>query len=282
MGSANKLRKLKLLLWKNVILQLRRPIGTAVEVALPIMISSILLILAHYNPINPDRQIGYRRSECSEKLFPKGRDLQESSISRWEKEHRVAYFPINNFTTNIMQRVERGYNDARRWDREAKIKLVNQSIDGHPFATLREVIEDASGHPDRYTAVVTFDDSSVDATVKYSIRLGSAMNPDNDMKTDQVFPYNLAPSAWSQGEFLYLPTYGSAFMILQYWIDSAIIRQMSGNETLSASRFLHRFPVTDITNNEAIMYTIIVPMLIVVAFCYTAAVTVKEVGTGNC
>ena len=44
MGRGVNLRKLKLLFWKNVTLQLRRPIGTIVEFILPIGFLAILLI----------------------------------------------------------------------------------------------------------------------------------------------------------------------------------------------------------------------------------------------
>ncbi|XP_015750392.1 PREDICTED: uncharacterized protein LOC107330271 [Acropora digitifera] len=41
---ANRFRQFRLLLWKNFVLQLRRPVGTALELILPVVLLAVLIL----------------------------------------------------------------------------------------------------------------------------------------------------------------------------------------------------------------------------------------------
>ena len=257
----NNLRKLKLLLWKNIILQLRRPIATTVELILPIAFLAILLMPRCLIGTEEDKE------KCAETF-----DREDLRMYKWydESRTRLAYFPINNLTTEIVSSTVDGINEHAY---SRRLELVTQSMQGKTFNTLDDVIKDATNFSENYAGVITFDNSTDERIYKYSIRLGLKEWEWESWDTDKVFPDYLDPHDVYNDNM-----YRGFFISLQYFIDSAIIQRSDGfSRNLTAARYIHKFPRSEYTENIAMILTrMIAPSLFVLAFIYTATMIVKE------
>lgn len=278
---ANTFRKLYLLIWKNFILQIRRPIGTVVEIVLPLGFLA-LLILA--------RQKIDRKEKCME-VFDKV-DIWNESTSLFDYRQKIikekklnisktlfwklGYFPNDQKTKTLL---ELGLQNSK-----IPIKLADKSSDNKPFTSLKldEIIKDAKEHRDKYIGVLVFKNvangtNSWPKKIEYTIRLHHStgalyVNRGRSWFTKQVFPEYIRPGAAKR------KLYESPFITLQFIVDSAIMRHHKNDINLNAAQYTQQFPYPDYTSDPFVdMVAFLIPLMMVLSFIYTAQMVVKEI-----
>ncbi|XP_047137876.1 phospholipid-transporting ATPase ABCA3 isoform X1 [Hydra vulgaris] len=265
-------RKIRLLVWKNFVLQIRRPIGTAVEILLPVAFIA-LLILARtgikenkkcfssqppYFPSSPAAIIEYKML------------AQKSNGIKFENESlKLLYWPINNNTARLLQAASTNLN----------LDLATNDSNGNVFKSEQDVLTEAKEHQEYVLGAVIFqnvnDDQPLPKKIEYSIRLlhstANLYTQQRSWMTKWIYPFFI-PAGPRLKSF-----YKSPFLALQYYIDTGIIQAQTNNKTYQAVEILQQFPYPDYI--EDLFYTIIkttMPLVIVLAFEYTAVTIIKE------
>lgn len=107
------IKKFTLLLWKNMVLQKRHPLGTAFQILLPVILSLVLVIVRQkantiiYNGETHFPRFGF--GEC--KLQPMAQNSSDELLFMTKKiflrkdrdpEIRISFAPINDVTEELM------------------------------------------------------------------------------------------------------------------------------------------------------------------------------------
>ncbi|CAH3155544.1 unnamed protein product [Porites evermanni] len=256
---ANYLRKFRLLIWKNFLLQKRRPIGTVFEILIPIVVMCILIPI----PLTTD--------SAQDKCFSV---YQSRPIGMYFGGGKLAFFPQTEIVSKLMARVEN----------ITGLKAVSTSNStGKPWSSgasmAAEVSENAQDYSfdgvlNYYTCICLFyftaieflidDKKSLPKKVKYAIRLRSEI--DSPWNTDSTYPQFIpeSPITWSK--------YDGKFLKLQYAVDTAIMQM----QTALSHRF-HVFPYPNYTTNFAMnMVSLFMPLLVMLGLMYSVMTIIKE------
>ncbi|KAK3753339.1 hypothetical protein QZH41_015277 [Actinostola sp. cb2023] len=261
---ANRFRQFRLLLWKNFILQIRRPIGTTFEILVPLVLVSILIL---------PKLLLKPEDNCFETFAPlssvqiKGALVQSQLKENLKDGQNVtannslvlAYYPIGYPVSSIMEKVSS----------ITGFKVVNRSVvhKGKVFTTLDDIVSEVTEHEDRYQGVIVFDveeGKSLPKKVKYTIRL-----PHKDWKTDRTYPNFQRTGARKSNE------YKERFTPIQYAVDMAIIQEKTGSK-FPIPLNIQQLPYPEyVVDRFALTVVGLLPLLLTLAFIYSAVSMIK-------
>ncbi|XP_067040088.1 phospholipid-transporting ATPase ABCA3-like [Acropora muricata] len=292
---ANRFRQFRLLLWKNFVLQLRRPVGTALELVLPVVLLAVLIlpkVLLDTNNLcfstfKPLSSKDLQKNLYEGLLTKSEKERLEKSLAgtngstslgidsvlpvaqlakaSQNKTYYLAYYPPIPPVTKLMERVQ---------SQASLIKLAPRSRN---WSSADEMADEASQN-DSYMGAVHFAISEsatkLPKQMKYSLRLahevaGSAKR----WRTENTYPgfQSVGPRTGGCCE-----GYRTRFVLLQYMIDMAIIMEQS-NVTQPIPLNLQQFPYPDYTENIFIQTVEgLMPLLWTLAFMYSAVMIIKE------
>ncbi|XP_031559324.1 ATP-binding cassette sub-family A member 3-like isoform X2 [Actinia tenebrosa] len=245
---ANRFRQFRLLLWKNFILQIRRPIGTVFEIILPILLVSILILPKTY--IKPE-----------EMCFSAPKPEFSSQNLKGSKDLRLAYYPLGDPVPLLMARISS----------MTGFTIVNSSIGGQPFSSLNQIVAEVAEHSDKYVGVVVFnlkEGQPLPKKVKYSIRLPTPS--ELNWRTERTYS--------SDGNTYYLSyVYAHKFVPLQYATDMTIIQAQS-NTPRPIPITAQEFPIPGYLSDVFVsIMSVFAPLLVTLAFIYSAVSIIKEI-----
>ncbi|KAM7436905.1 hypothetical protein ABFA07_013407 [Porites harrisoni] len=251
---ANYLRKFRLLIWKNFLLQKRRPIGTVFEILIPIVVMGILILI----PLTADSA----QDKCFS-VYP------STQIDMYYGGGKLAFFPQTEIVSKLMARVENIMG----------LKAVSTSnTTGKPWSSgasmAAEVSENTQDYSfgDNYYGAIEFlidDKKRLPREVKYAIRLRSEVY--QPWHTDSTYPQYIPESPDSTQS-----KYEGKFLALQYAVDTAIMQM----QTALSHRFhvkMQVFPYPNYTTNLAMnMVSLFMPLLVMLGLMYSAMTIIKE------
>ena len=266
-------RQFRLLLWKNFLLQKRRPIATIFEIVVPVFLVIVLLLLRIY--------------EINEYIHPKytwpAFNVLDIPIDKHKyKTWTVAYTPNNSETDEIMTRMTSFLNG------------VNVTSFPDEESLLDNVVSDEERKIElqTYLGGVTFLSNPGSREIRYKIRLpASPRNPVNTRRnmflpqkwyTEFVYPFafnGLGPRN-NNSKYDGPPSYyREGFLSLQKAIDSAVIQMKNESFTPSSLKLsMKRFPYPrHIVDPFIVVIQGTFPMLIMLALVYTALSIVKNI-----
>ncbi|CAH3187086.1 unnamed protein product [Porites evermanni] len=244
---ANYLRKFRLLIWKNFLLQKRRPIGTVFEILIPIVVMGILILI----PLTAD--------SAQDRCFCKCHFLTKlkNSVIFWSYNEGQKLSKLMARVENItgLKAVSTSNSTGKPWSSGASMAAeVSENTQDHSFG-------------DNYYGAIEFlidDEDSLPKKVKYAIRLRSEVY--QPWNTDSTYPQYIPDSPASAHK------YDGKFLPLQYAVDTAIMQM----QTALSHRF-YVFPYPNYTTNFAMnMVSLFMPLLVMLGLMYSAMTIIKE------
>ena len=259
-----------LLVHKNFKLQFRRPIGTIVELFLPIVAVVFIIILEYFLDFRNELRCftTFEPDQLTIAQTPAFLTTDPSSIAV----HDIYYTPRTPDTDAVMKIVGReiGLPYARGF------RVI-------PFATENEVLknmERIDRNKTLYNACIyggagIIFNSLHGNELKYTIRLPHEVGRANSWKTVQTSPNFELPGPRRSNLYLF-----EGFVQLQRLIGDAIIEWSAKKANLpyqSIKVSVRQLPYPEYSINEFLSsVNIILPLLFVLAFLYTAGIVVKE------
>ena len=255
-----------LLIYKNFKLQLRRPIGTITELILPIVSVVFIVILRRFLNFETEQR-------CFTTFEPDQLIISERVIPNYPAAVYIHYAPQTPDTTEVMDIVRKEIILAN------PIKLVFSS-----FATEKEVLEElGTFHGNDTTrfnycynegAGIIF--NSLDGNeLSYTIRLPHEVGGSNSWSTLQTSPNFERPGPRRTNLYL-----SEGFLQLQRFVGNAIVEWRAKKEKLPyqpVKVYVRQLPYPEYSVDEFLSrINIILPLLFVLSFLYTAGITVKE------
>lgn len=266
-----RLNQFGLLLWKNFILQFRRPIGTAFEILVPVACASLLLLAR--NLIDIDEKC-FTTFEEGFVDFGHGFDTNDINdiqgcIVNGTACPAIAYYPNNTITSLIMSSVA---------------LYSNFPLSMRNFSSASEMATIVSDADLDYYAAVEFD-MDVDAVelpleVSYTVRLPHDIAEFDSWYTElNVFPWlGQGPSD--------INNYKKRFMLIQNIIDRGVIAaqtfahtsDMAITAAAAATNYgMNQFPYPAYTDDPFIVtLENLMPLLLFLAFIYGAGSITRE------
>ncbi|XP_048579731.1 phospholipid-transporting ATPase ABCA3 isoform X2 [Nematostella vectensis] len=269
---ANRFRQFRLLLWKNFILQIRRPIGTAFEILLPIVLISVLILpkiflkpedicFSSYKPLSSVAMPTQLQMNMRTRLLGQNVSVNDSLA--------LAYHPSGPAVSGLMSSVASTMN----------IKVVNRSmVHNKDWTSVEQMVAEVAEHEDKYLAAVVFDVEkdklSLPKVVKYTLRMPhSSAGERKTWRTERTYPNFQGIGARTTNFYTF-----SGFAILQYAIDMAIIQAKASLpfpfaypmniKQLPYPGYVQDFFVQTVAN--------LLPLLLTLAFIYSAVSIIKE------
>ena len=279
-------KQLKLLLWKNFLLQARRPIASTIEILLPIVFVAILLVIRltlSHNELQPDRN-WYS--------FPLTSELPDEVIGqRTTGKWKIAFAPNDTRYFNIMK------NELPRF----------LSVDVMPFMNDRDLLSNMKNDLDNdiskqnYLCGVIFTNHPDDPQTQYLLRFpadsrspyikkGKERLGSETIKqwfTSSVFPKSFSGfGARTNKSKCGGPPYyfEEGFTTVQKAVDFAIISEKnitSGNLMPSLSDLnitMQRFPYPSVVVDSFIVaIQNSLPLLLMLSLLYSSVTIVKSI-----
>ncbi|KAL9959228.1 hypothetical protein ACROYT_G036325 [Oculina patagonica] len=246
---ANRFRQFRLLLWKNFLLQKRRPIGTAFEIGIPIVVMGILMLVPLTAP-------NARQDHCFSSF--KTEDIDYANMDDQGLPTRIAFYPETKTVMELMAKVEN----------MTGLTAVSRSVTtGKKWASGAAMAVEVTENRDKYRGAIEFyieEENKLPKQVRYAIRL------DGYWSTASTYPVFASdgPTNWNQ--------YDSDFLALQYVLDMAIIQTQSNSENLIPVK-THQFPYPSYTTDYAMdIITLMMPLLVMLGLMYSAMTIIKE------
>ncbi|XP_051877159.1 LOW QUALITY PROTEIN: phospholipid-transporting ATPase ABCA3 [Pristis pectinata] len=280
----SKLKQLGLLLWKNYVLQKRQVLVTITEISLPLLFTTILIIL---------------RQRVGSVQYPNATVYSSFNINN------IPYFPQHPFAKWYLVYVPSNVTAVEKIATTVKASLnrVVGVLGFHTEAQFEEFIKSGNKLAQSVLTALVFDhdfkhpDERLPLQVKYHLRFKyspwnapleelSSFNPNEDQnwKTEYLFPLFQLPGPREQyfrdgGNPGY---YREGFLATQFATDKAIIRYhaSSANANLLSSITLEmlRFPFPPYTDDVFVLaIQTQLSLLIMLSFTYTALNVTKAI-----
>ncbi|KAJ7372889.1 hypothetical protein OS493_016818 [Desmophyllum pertusum] len=257
---ANRFRQFRQLLWKNFLLQKRRPIGTAFEIGIPIVVMGILILIPLAdNDRSQDEKICFSlftEKTLGEIIVPHGEIHQFKKLP-------LAFYPATKTVAELMARVEN----------ITGVSTVNRSIaTGKQWSSAASMAVEISANENTYVGAIEFyigEESKLPKQVRYAIHLSGYWS------TDAAYPSypSPGPRRWSAYEYGFLP--------LQYAVDMAIIQNHDpiNSEHLIPVK-MKQFPYPGYTKRKfdwvMLLISIMMPLLVTLGLMYSSMTIIKE------
>jgi len=281
-------KQLRLLLWKNFLVQYRRKLSTVFEILLPIFFVFILLIL-RITTIKSDHHDaeGWPPFQLNRTIPIDKAHIQQASppyaIDKWT----IAFAPNSSETNQIMSKLSL-FLDANIRAFESADKMVRAVVTDEEYQIQAQT----------FLCGVSFTSVDSSAGVAYDLRFPTSARSTYGGKRLQKF-LNIIPQKWytqfvypisfaginPRNEFKSVggppPYYHEGFLSVQHAVDMAIIKTKAPaavfNESLVDVQ-LQRFPYPEtIRDNFIIVIQSSLPLLLVLSLVYTSLVIVKNI-----
>ncbi|XP_072014244.1 LOW QUALITY PROTEIN: phospholipid-transporting ATPase ABCA3-like [Amphiura filiformis] len=277
-----RLRQFKLLLWKNFVLQFRRPIGTTFEVLLPFFCACLLLVARVlidvdnkcYTTFTP----GFVDETASFDDFDP--EVIQSCIVNQTDCPGLTYFPQNNFTRALIQvaasQIPIGVSDTVFASEDEMAKTASENQNEYYGAS-------GCVPPTRGCQLL-----NLSPNISYSIRLPHDLSERDSWETARVYPEFQAP-----GPELYT-FYKARFLGIQHAVDTSIaLMQVAKSigwddwedvgespaalQAFSLEVSLQQLPFPAYTLDIFLLtLDFLLPFLLTLAFIYTAGTITRE------
>ena len=277
-------KQLSLLIWKNYILQIRRPVATLFRLGLPVLFIFIILLI---------RVLRIKQEHIGATVW------KDFSIERIPYKHpgqgiwKIAYTPNNAEIRSVME------------EAVDTLGLNASSISGYRTeeAMVREIINDQEKPADKwnYLCGVVFKGNLNETHVTYKVRFPSSLRNSQSNKTNKFSGFQVGQGTW-QTKSVFPRTFDGigprsnksksggppdyfkeGFLSVQLAIDSALISfkgsQINGSLNLNISQIkMQRFPYPAyIKDPFVVVIQISLPLLLMLSLVYNALLVVKEV-----
>jgi ATP-binding cassette subfamily A (ABC1) protein 3 len=268
-----KLKQLGLLMWKNFMLQRRRPVGTLVQIGLPFFMSLIYLALrlflidaTHYDAIRWNSYNISTPPPTLKKSFSIGYSTPNGTHLSKEFIDKITFYLNESAYPNQDIKLEYFPSQSEMVNRilDSSDDNSSQCIGGIYFSTL----------PDNQSI----------SEFKYTLRFKALTDKKNpfaknghEWLTKYVFPKFQFPQPRNKDSAVDdNPSYYKAgFLFTQYAVDRAIVSQF-GPEP--ATVFMQKFPFPSYVQDAFILIIQqFMPNFFVIAFIYTALVIVRNI-----
>ena len=267
-----KLKQLGLLMWKNFMLQRRRPVGTLVQIGLPFFMSLIYLLIRLYL-IDATRYSAITWPEYNISTPPLTLKTSFSIGYATPNGSELSQEFINNLTYYLN-----------------KDTYPNQTIDLQHFpseSVMVNKIIDSSDHNSRkciggiyFTTLPGNKQGVFDYTLRFTIPKNKK-NPlaknGHEWLTKYVFPKFQLPQPRNNDSAVgdHPSYYKAGFLFTQYAVDRAIVSQFGAEP---ATVLMQKFPFPSYIQ-DAFIFIIqqFMPNFFVIAFIYTALVIVRSI-----
>ncbi|XP_078344110.1 phospholipid-transporting ATPase ABCA3-like [Oculina patagonica] len=250
---ANRFRQFRQLIWKNFLLQKRRPIGTAFEIGIPIAVMGILILI----PLADDDR-SQEQKKCFSLFETSSVEFRGSSLRNVRP---VAFYPATSTVSELMAKVEN----------ITGLRAVNQSVTtGKKWSSGANMAAEVSANREKYFGAIEFytdEENKLPKKVRYAIRLPGYWD------TDSAYPsyQRVGPRSWSRYDHQFLP--------LQYAVDMAII-QSHANSELTIPVEMKQFPYPGYTEPKydwvMQLIALMMPLLVTLGLMYSCMTVIKE------
>ncbi|XP_078609223.1 phospholipid-transporting ATPase ABCA3-like isoform X2 [Branchiostoma floridae x Branchiostoma japonicum] len=269
-------RQFLLLLWKNIKLQIRRPIGTFIEIFVPIALFALLIIarrgLEAVDHCFSTYEPGFEAAQTTNVQGGGAMNLSQlaaMAAMAGNTPNQVAYFPRNNLTAQLMNQIT-----GQIQKQASAVEFASE------FDMARTVAEEQTTY---YGAIVFYIDQNATALPKdvhYAVRLPHDIAGNRKTwVTERTYPTFSRPGPRQTGDNA---NYKARFLVLQAAVDTVLIRhQAAANGSAGALQDveiqLQQFPYPK-WREDTFLQTIsfLLPFIQTLAFIYTAGMMVKE------
>ncbi len=260
--------QLFLLIYKNFILQFRRPIGTVIEIFVPGVAIVFVIVLRRF-------LVFENEDKCFTTFEPDPLVFTEQSGIKNLVEARLVidYAPQTPDTNAIMAIV-----------RDSLFPLVRGNLKIQPFNNESEVVNDLLNlNKSKYLYKACFNSKGIGIIfgslkgnrLSYTIRLSHEVGRSNSWSTLQTTPNFQTPGSRSTNLYL-----SQGFLHVQKYVGNAIIKWKAERENLSyfdVNASVQKLPHPQYSVDKFISkINIILPILFVLTFLYSAGIIVKE------
>ncbi|XP_071958195.1 phospholipid-transporting ATPase ABCA3-like [Antedon mediterranea] len=267
-----RLRQFKLLLWKNWLLQIRRPVGTVFEIILPLLFTALLLLAKGltnstdncFSTFSPGYSDDAILSLFTQDTLANISSFDDPNLCETYSCRKLTYFPQNELTYAIMS---------------TTAALIQVPLSNRSFTSEAEMATAAAEDEDAFYGAVVFEfdgaTTELPKNMEYSIRLSHNLVDDETWNTELIYPAFEEPGPRDYNQ------YRQRFLMVQYGVDRVIRLAQSATfnpvKAASVTLQMQQFPYPPYRSDPFILtIQFILPLLLIFAFIYSAGTIVKE------